>query len=111
MYSYDTRPKLGDRRPPTSRAKDALVKVSTAIAGGVMLVSALVISVVFFAVAVVVLLGIGGYMWWRTRELRKALREQLEAQERVFGGSPNAPDDVIEGVVIERTEVRTWRDS
>lgn len=110
MYDYDTRPKLGYRRPPISRAKDALVKASAAVAGGVMLVSAFVLSAVFLAVAIVVLLGFGGYMWWRTRELRKALREQMEeAQAQAYPRQPQ--DDVIEGVVIERTEIRSWRDS
>jgi hypothetical protein len=75
-------------------ASDLLGKVLTFAAGAVLLVVAFMFSVMVFAVLVAVgLLGVG-YLWWKTRDLRRQMRE------RPPGGR------VIEGEVIRDTASR-----
>lgn len=64
------------------------------IAGAALFVGALVVSVVFFAVVLAVGLGLGGYFFWKTRHLRKQMRQRSDE------------GDVIEGTVISSEEVR-----
>jgi hypothetical protein len=56
--------------------------------GAVLLIAAFMVSVVVFAIALAGALAIGGYLWWKTRALRRRMRE------RPPGGR------VIEGEVI-----------
>jgi O-antigen/teichoic acid export membrane protein len=60
--------------------------------GAVLLIAAFTVSLVVFAIALVGALVIGGYLWWKTRELRTRMRE------RPPGGH------VIEGEVIRKDE-------
>jgi len=65
------------------------------LAGAVLLVLGFMASLMVFAVMAVLGLGIWGYVWWKTRELRRVMRER-------------APDArVIEGeaVVVEESSV------
>lgn len=56
-----------------------------AVAGGAaLLVAAVMVSLVMLAVVLTGALFIGGFVWWKTRELRKQMREQ--ARERVIKG-------------------------
>lgn len=67
-------------------------KIVAAVIGGGVFVLALMFSVVLFAVVVTVGLVVWGYLWWKTRNLRKQMRD-------------NPPDGlVIEGVVIREGE-------
>ena len=60
----------GEVTPPS-----LLGRVATILAGAVALVVAFMFSVVALAiVSVVVVIGIG-YVWWKTRDLRRRLRE------------------------------------
>lgn len=104
MRIEDARSKLEHRARGSSRAKDAMMKIAALVAGGVALVSALVLSLAFFAVAAVVLIVIGGYVWWRTRDLRRQLRAHMQAEMQAREHSLNPREDIIEGVVIRRTE-------
>lgn len=61
--------------------------------GALLLIAAFMVSVVVFAIALAGALVIGGYLWWKTRELRRQMRE------RPPGGH------VIEGEVIRDDEV------
>jgi hypothetical protein len=88
MQFDQKRPELEYRGGVKPRAKELLVKVAAVTGGAVMLLSALALSIVFFAGLLMVVLVGGGYLWWKTRELRKQLRTQ------------SAHDDVIEGVVV-----------
>lgn len=88
MQFDQERPMLGRHRSVNSRAKDVLVKVAAVTAGAIMLISALVLSIVFVAGALAVLLIVGGYFLWKTREVRKQMRTQF------------AQGQVIEGVVV-----------
>jgi len=75
-----------------------LRKLVAAIAGTLILVGAFMLSIVVLAVVALAGLAGGAYLWWRTRELRKRLREHARARP--------ADGRVIEGEVIRDTETR-----
>ena len=100
MQFDQQRPLLGQRRGVNSTAMNAIVKVAAVIAGAIMLISALVLSIVFVVGALAVLLVIGGYFWWKTREVRKQMREQMRTQMGPQMRTRFAQGDVIEGVVV-----------
>lgn len=52
-----------------------LGRVATILAGAVALVVAFMFSVVALAIVSVVILIGAGYVWWKTRDLRRRLRE------------------------------------
>jgi ABC-type nickel/cobalt efflux system permease component RcnA len=58
------------------------------------------VSVIFVAIGLAVVLIFGGYLWWKTRELRKQLRAQMQMQRH-----SQPAGQIIEGEVIssERT--------
>lgn len=70
-------------------------------AGAVLLVAALMFSVVVFAFALAAGLLVWGWLWWKTREVRRQMREQMEAQR--MGEAPPG-GRVIEGEVIRDEE-------
>lgn len=89
----EPRARLAYRGSAISRARDLAVKACVVLGGAVMLVSAFMVSVVFLAIGLAVVLIFGGYLWWKTRELRRQLRERMQGQRQSAG-------DVIEGEVI-----------
>jgi predicted membrane protein len=104
--------RLGGSGQVASRAKNFVGKAAAVVVGGVLLASAFVISLAFFAVALAVALVFIGYVWWKTRGLRKQMREHIQNQTRANpqDASP-ASRDVIEGVVISsRTRDERTRD-
>jgi O-antigen/teichoic acid export membrane protein len=94
MHLDDPRARIGYRASAISRAKQVALKAVVVLGGVLMLASAFVVSVVFLAIGLAVVLIVGGYLWWKTRELRR----QILA--RMHGQSPPA-GEVIEGEVIE----------
>lgn len=68
-----------------------LGKIVTMVAGVLLLAAAFMLPLLVFAVVAVVALGVLGYFWWKTRELRRQMREHPP------GGR------VIEGEVIVET--------
>jgi len=70
-----------------------LRKVLTFVVTIAVVCLALMFSALLFAVIAVVVVVAGGYLWWKTRDLRKQMREQF--QEQPSGGV------IIEGTVIE----------
>jgi hypothetical protein len=76
------------------------------------------LSLAVFAVLLVLGLGLGGYLWWKTRALRRALREQHAVLAVEFAAHQAGHDangqDVIEGEFLRVEEVRRkladWRD-
>ena len=82
-----------------SRAKHLALKSLVVLGGALMLASAFVLSVVFLAIGLIVVLAGGGYLWWRTRELRRQMRARM--QER-----PQSAGQVIEGEVISHERTR-----
>jgi membrane protein implicated in regulation of membrane protease activity len=75
-----------------------LGKALAVVFGTILLVLGFMFSLVLFAVIAVVGLAAFGYFWWKTRALRKAMREQAPRTES--GGQ------VIEGeaVIVEEYE-------
>lgn len=94
MQFDDKRPELGNRGGPTARGASRLVaRVAAIVGGAILLMSALALSIIFFAVVAVLGLLIGGYLWWKTRELRKQIRTQFAAS--------SSHREIIEGEIIE----------
>ena len=68
---------------------------------------ALMFSVVFFAVIVTVGAVAWGYLWWKTRALRKHMREQasMGQGQRQGEGRSGAQGLIIEGEVIREVDI------
>ena len=96
MQVDQERPRLGYRPSARSRAQSLIVRALAVVGAGVMLVSAVAISIALFAIAISAVLAFGAYFWWKTRELRKQMRAQ--AHSRFDDGN------VIDGVVIREVE-------
>ncbi|HWQ38516.1 MAG TPA: hypothetical protein VNM24_07870 [Burkholderiales bacterium] len=89
MQDFEQRPRLSAGRAGAA-ASGLLGRLATLAAGAVLLVAAVMFSVLVLAIAAAVALLISGYLWWKTRELRRRMRENPP------GGR------VIEGEVIRR---------
>jgi hypothetical protein len=85
MQAHHEPPKLG--YGAGARGPGLLSRILAVITGAALLVGAVAVSIVLFAVTLTVLLGIGIYLWWKTRDLRKQMR-----------GPPEG--DVIEGEAV-----------
>lgn len=83
-----------------------LGKIFAAVIGVLTLAAAFMFSLVFVAVIAVAGLIAWGYFWWKTRALRKHLREQQAAAP--FGQAAAeagvASGDVIEGEAVRVTD-------
>lgn len=86
------------------------------IVGGVAMVGVFVLALTFSVALFAVVLTVGavawGYLWWKTRAVRKAMREQMEARMaepgmRAGGAGPSrgARGLIIEGEVIREVKV------
>lgn len=80
-------------------------KVLAVVIGAALLVVGFAVSLVMLAVLLGVGVAIGGFVWWKTRDLRKQLREQAmraqhmhEQQVRERAGQRMDMGDVIEDV-------------
>ncbi len=94
------------RNPP--KPPGLLQKMGAIAAAVVIFGLALTFSVVFFALVVAIGLVIWGYAWWRTRDLRKAMRE---ARTRASNGGPAGRGPASgQGIVIEGEVVREIRE-
>jgi Flp pilus assembly protein TadB len=93
MHLDEPRARIGYRGSAVSRAKHLALKGLLVLGGALMLVSAFVVSLVFVAIGLAVVLTVGGYLWWQTRELRRQMRARMQGQQQSDG-------DVIEGEVI-----------
>jgi cyanate permease len=87
-------PRLAGSQPPPT-ASGVLGKALTLIVGTAVLVAGFMLSMVVFALLAAIALVAWGYLWWKTRDLR---RETVRAQPA--GGR------IIEGEVIRDAEVR-----
>ena len=63
-----------------------LVKLLTLVASVFLLVLGFMFSVVFLAVIAIAGLLAWAYFWWKTRELRKAMKEAQSADGHVIDG-------------------------
>jgi Flp pilus assembly protein TadB len=99
MNLDEPRARVGYQGSAISRAKQLALKGLLVVAGAVTLVSAFVVSLVFVAIGMAVVLTVGGYLWWQTRGLRRQMRERMQEQSY-----PRSGGRVIEGEVVpERT--------
>jgi len=82
-----------------------------AIVGAMLLAGAFVFSVFLFAALAVVGLALWGFIWWKTRDLRKQMRAQMDQMREQMGRpgpgpmqEPAASSTVIEGEYIRENE-------
>lgn len=103
-------PRLGHDGGVAHRAKSFIAKTLAVVAGAAVLAGAFVLSLAFFVFALAAVVVFGGYLWWKTRHLRRQLREQMRQHEAMHADSVGrraaASDRVIEGVVISKSETR-----
>jgi len=92
--------------PRQGQPRSVLAQVLTAIVGLAALVLGLMFSAVFFVVLAVAGLILWGYFWWKTRALRKQIREQMAAAQASQGFAKPTPDPASGGDVIEGESVR-----
>jgi uncharacterized iron-regulated membrane protein len=91
-------PRLGYRGGIGSRAQGFVVKALTVVGAGLVLAIAIAMSLVVFAIALVAMLVLGSYVWWKLRQLRRQATGRQAPPQFAQG-------DVIEGVIVR--EVRT----
>jgi hypothetical protein len=77
----------GDIEPP-----GLLGRVAAAIVGAIALVVAFMFSVVALAVVSVIIVIAVGYLWWKTRDLRRHLRENPPGGRVIDGDSSRDGD-------------------
>jgi uncharacterized iron-regulated membrane protein len=94
MQSDEPRARIAYRGSALSRAKQLALKTFIVLGGTVLLAGAFLVSLLFVAIGLAVVLIVGGYLWWKTRELRSQLRARMQGQHQPAG-------EVIEGEVIE----------
>jgi hypothetical protein len=94
MQPDEPNARIGYRGSAVSRAQNLVMKSLLVLGGALMLASAFVLSLVFLAIGLAVVLIGGGYLWWKTRELRGQLRARMQGQTPPAG-------EVIEGEVIK----------
>jgi predicted membrane protein len=96
MPGYEEYPKLGHRKYFGLRTQSILTRVLAVIVGGALLVGAVAISFVLFAVALAGILVFGVYVWWKTRDLRRQIKQSLSTRGNVIEG------EVIRDVTPDR---------
>ena len=84
------------------------------VVGGVVVVAALFVSAVVFSLLLVGGAAVGGLFWWKTRAVRKRLRERMaQMQRRPADGRPGQSADaasrVLEGDFIRESDRPTSR--
>ena len=84
--------RIGNRPRVRAPASGFLGKILTVVASAAVLAVAFMLSLLILAVVAAIALLAGGYLWWRTRALRRRMRE------RPPGGR------VIDGEVLREVE-------
>ena len=96
-----------------------LARVLALLGAALALVLAFTFSLVVFALVALAALLVGGYVWWKTRELRRQLRaagingtnglggiDGLDGFARAAGQRDGAQDPAASGEIIEGEAVR-----
>jgi uncharacterized membrane protein YciS (DUF1049 family) len=73
-----------------ARAAGPIGRALAVIVGGIMLISALFVSAIVFSVLLVVGAVAGGWFWWKTRGLRREIRERLAQMQQAQSASGSA---------------------
>jgi Flp pilus assembly protein TadB len=99
----ETPRRVGSAMPPGPPS--LLAKILAVVIGAALLVVGFAVSLVMLVVVLGAVIVIGGVVWWKTRDLRKRLREQAmqaqqmhEEQVRERAGQRMNPDNVVEDV-------------
>ena len=79
-----------------------LAKIIAFLLSAAFLTLAFMFSLVALAVVAVLGVCLGGWLWWKTRTLRKQMR-QAEAELRRSGATASTGSDVIEGEFIRES--------
>ena len=70
-----------------ARAAGPIGRVLALVAGGLVLVAALFVSAIVFSVLLVAGAIAGGWFWWKTRGLRREIRERLAQMRQMQAGA------------------------
>ncbi len=92
--------------PARRQPRGLLAQVLTVIVGLVLLTAAFMFSLVFFALVAFAGLLFWMYFMWKTRALRKQLRQRMDEQVRAGAFEPPVSEPVAGGEVIEGEAVR-----
>ena len=77
MPANDDQSRIPGNGPRFSASGSGLMgKILTTVASAAVLVIAFMLSLLVFAVVAAIGLMVGGYLWWKTRELRKQMRDR-----------------------------------
>ncbi|MFH1659275.1 MAG: hypothetical protein ABIG35_08160 [Pseudomonadota bacterium] len=95
MDSTRQNPQFRPGTPPGPLAKLAAFVLSAAF-----MVLAFMFSLVALAVVAVLGVALGGWLWWKTRAMRKQMQQMREAAQQMGGEQPMRSDQVIEGEFI-----------
>jgi len=95
---FTSAPNAGNR----AQAPGLLGRILMYVAGAATLIVAFMFSVLFFAIVVAIGLVVWGYLWWKTRDLRKQMREHMATQGPM--------GDVIEGEIVGDVKSATTDD-
>ena len=94
----------------TTEPASLLRKVVTYVMAAGLIVLALMFSALLFAIVLTVGTVIGAYLWWKTRGLRKQMREHPMEHSVVMNGviieDGVIVDDVVKGEIIEGEVIR-----
>lgn len=75
--------------------KNFIVRVMGLIVGVALFVGAFLFSVVFFAVAFVIAVLFVGFFFWKTRHLRKQMRQRFDQRDVIEGELIRTPEQVV----------------
>jgi len=106
MHPDEPRARIAYQGGAISRAKQFALKGLVVLGGTLALAGAFVLSVVFLAIGLAVVVAVGGYLWWKTRELRRQMRARLQDQPQPWSAGDVIEGEVIEGEVITREQTR-----
>ena len=86
MLTNDQRFRLGGNGPRfRAPAAGLLGKILTTVASAAALVVAFMLSLLIFATLAAIAMVVGGYLWWRTRELGRQMRERPRSGRVIDG--------------------------
>ncbi len=92
--------------PPPSKPPSLLHKLVGFLVAVAVAIVALMFSAIFFVVIAVFGLIAWGYFWWKTRGMRKQMREFAAQARSAMCECPASNDGVFEGEVIRVVEPR-----
>lgn len=103
-----------DSDRPGARAPSLWQRIVGGVAVAGVFALALTVSIALFAVVLTVGAIVWGYLWWKTRDLRRAIQQQMDARTVDAGMGSDAPRSgpvgargvIIEGEVVREGEVQ-----